>query len=1256
MNTTEPPWHVCPSCGTSYRNVLSPASHVKVMHSRRTATKRRRLQAPDNCAEGSLAVAGGADQALTQRQREFDAPFDADTPGGADGAAGCLPKDSEPVAMGAHASLNDAPGSSEDAGKETDAAANESEPYGDLARRVQVYFRHHTDVAPPLYKLSTAEVARHRSILSRLSRSETQLLDRCRRKGVSAAEAQDELLYFRDVRRTAVAEAKEPGRFVSKEDCKASDTDFTTGLHSGVGAFGTLSGEGFGRFVLQDRKVYAVEKNWKRCDIALSDLKSLFPQLNHLIVHAGAFRPAIDVVLEVIESAGGFSEISGFEAQSVPCSAGGCDCMDDTSGSIKKGLHQVRSSWRNGAAFEEMTQNVPRDSSGNPRGKLVPVSVYEDGIATADSGACSISVLRLWVVCNTDPRACKWVTVGVFPQEEDPTKAIPKDHVARARREVYQRYLFMVIKELAEASRSGRAIPGGIIYPRIYNIPVDQPACMSLLSHKRTNCDRECGQCDLRTRDEPDNVKAFTTTKANVQKVKNSLVALQSGLAKDKAFAKACKANERKSKLNTIRVIRKSTSPRIAPSLRPTESDILVVRAAEEAATTDATKAEEIVQSALDLVEAERERLQAVQNEAKAAALVRSTGHAEMLKSKGTPMDYQRATHLQLQVSEIEMKLAAAAQHNVDDDKGEFCEQDAGQKALMQRILKPLREELTSMSLNTSPSALAAVDGMVTRENRMSRISGYDNLHVSAEGTDRDFCDGISQVEADPEWSLGEVSKIATIRAINQALAQLPGPASLPGNARIRETATELQSGQTATLRRKLMAVIPVVLLGLRPQTEPDNDLLVQVGFRIADNDREMRSVNKPPSHCLRTEKQITCLQANYLKMARDMVVLLNVRPKSKLHNVAFHIRGSLEQFGTFRDTDTNENERQNKDPRRTWRITSKRKADLAATVMSIMLSKERQSVEEKEQVDAVARASTDESVALSTRYKTTVPRRLLETGRLSANLLSQQESIICEIRQCLSTAESIEEGLSHSLEDCPRTESPTNKPWVQLKRMSQLVVAARFEWAPATPVSQTLHLKPFNDRRGLTQRPGIAYNPQQSSVVESCAASPENVHTRCGLLAAVLRSRSDHGPAIERCHDVTVIMRLEVAEPAPGNVKMVREFGHRRFRHARSPSGELIVDVMSAQVVVRELALVPDLHYARKQWGRDFTVAQGLRSVVAMRSDMHYFDVRTVQFTSAPTRTLLCGSRDPRSNDTQLVTEQDAPDDEHGDVPDLLT
>lgn len=81
---------------------------------------------------------------------------------------------------------------------------------------------------------------------------------------------------------------------------------------------------------------------------------------------------------------------------------------------------------------------------------------------------------------------------------------------------------------------------------------------------------------------------------------------------------------------------------------------------------------------------------------------------------------------------------------------------------------------------------------------------------------------------ADPKWSLKEVSKLATIRAINEALSQIPGPASLPGNARIHESVTELQSGQTATLRQKFTAVLPAVLIGLRPQTEPDNDLLVK--------------------------------------------------------------------------------------------------------------------------------------------------------------------------------------------------------------------------------------------------------------------------------------------------------------------------------------------------------------------------------------------------------------------------------------------
>lgn len=162
---------------------LSLASHVRAKHGRRTAAARRRPHATTGGVTGISSNVGAVREGATEMLVESETHFDTEVDKGESGAvAGTLRvQDSEfdcsiLEVLGNRGETADGVG-----------AATVSEPglYGDLARRVQIYFRRQNETATPLYDLSSAEIEKHRSRLSRLSRSETQLLDRCRRKGAS---------------------------------------------------------------------------------------------------------------------------------------------------------------------------------------------------------------------------------------------------------------------------------------------------------------------------------------------------------------------------------------------------------------------------------------------------------------------------------------------------------------------------------------------------------------------------------------------------------------------------------------------------------------------------------------------------------------------------------------------------------------------------------------------------------------------------------------------------------------------------------------------------------------------------------------------------------------------------------------------------------------------------------------------------------------------------------------------------------------
>lgn len=422
----------------------------------------------------------------------------------------------------------------------------------------------------------------------------------------------------------------------------------------------------------------------------------------------------------------------------------------------------------------------------------------------------------------------------------------------------------------------------------------------------------------------------------------------------------------------------------------------------------------------------------------------------------------------------------------------------------------------------------------------------------------------------------------------------------------------------------------------------------------MAECERKLRSVNEPVTHVARTAKEIETLQRDYFVMIRALCKLLRMRPKTKQHNAVFHLGSSLHHFSTVRDTDKDENETRNKEERSMWSISNQQKKDIASTTISTLLSKWRVDEEsvQNERCDDAHREGADhvlhdvaDGVRVTTSKYLTVPPRLDAPERLQHDALTEQGKMTAQLQWALGLSDDVESGLSLALTKKKPVEAPESLLWTPLRRLSQIVISTSLEWEPTQIFAQTLHFTEMPASPGRWQSPGVAYR---------LASDNEIAPLRVGVACAALRAANDRRPSSRRCHDLVVVLRLNQCEPAVGNEKMVKEYGHRRLQHAMDDhSSRVVVDVVSSVHLTREVVLIPDLHYARKQFGAGFQLVYALHCRGKERAEMKYFEVRTVQLSSAPMRTLNSGillQRELSETECFHVSGKDASDDESSD------
>ncbi|KAI0557092.1 hypothetical protein FGB62_342g012 [Gracilaria domingensis] len=167
--------------------------------------------------------------------------------------------------------------------------------------------------------------------------------------------------------------------------------------------------------------------------------------------NTGAFRSVLRLMKEEIDSAGGIEEVQAFSSTS------------------RAGQRTYSSPW-NADIMLKYKKHV---------GEKV-----------------SASTLRVRF-SNLNNRSQEWHEVGIAPCVDMKDVERSSLDLRRERIQLFQRFLFLALKDLIEASRAGIVVEETIVVPRIGMIVADQPQERAFFSLKSADSFRDCSLCEM---------------------------------------------------------------------------------------------------------------------------------------------------------------------------------------------------------------------------------------------------------------------------------------------------------------------------------------------------------------------------------------------------------------------------------------------------------------------------------------------------------------------------------------------------------------------------------------------------------------------------------------------------------------------------------------------------------------------------------------------------------------------------------------
>lgn len=221
--------------------------------------------------------------------------------------------------------------------------------------------------------------------------------------------------------------------------------------------------------------------------------------------------------------------------------------------------------------------------------------------------------------------------------------------------------------------------------------------------------------------------------------------------------------------------------------------------------------------------------------------------------------------------------------------------------------IRQVRKYLEGLSAHEYPPALETFSGLGSEPYRLYQSIAFDKLHALDLGSFRQLPDEAFRL-ASPDCYSG-LSKTEVVAIWNQIMLDVPRAARLGNCTPFRLTAGEKQAGMSGKLRREMLPFVWFCFMGVTQNTDPDEDLLLQVALLWDLVQGELCGVNKRPGSARRTLEEVDKLRSIWFDAGKSTAAVLGGNDSTKLHRVMRYMRNHIVDFGCVRKGATDENE-----------------------------------------------------------------------------------------------------------------------------------------------------------------------------------------------------------------------------------------------------------------------------------------------------------------------------------------------------------
>ncbi|KAI0558010.1 hypothetical protein FGB62_243g015 [Gracilaria domingensis] len=515
--------------------------------------------------------------------------------------------------------------------------------------------------------------------------------------------------------------------------------------------------------------------------------------------------------------------------------------------------------------------------------------------------------------------------------------------------------------------------------------------------------------------------------------------------------------------------------------------------------------------------------------------------------------------------------------------------------------LKEAERYLESVSASKFPPVLAAFAGAGTFPFRLYSSVSFDRLHAWDYGVVRMLTDDAYKVfDSEPQYYGYSKTKIVSIA--NARIQDVPRSASIRRITAFRKTANETQAGITGKMRRDLLCFLWSSVMGISRRVNPDNDKFVQVLLKADLFQRKLMGINMSLQSMGRTLKDIQDIAELGFEVGKDVVSLMKCAVNTKVHRIMRHVLDHLVDYGCIRKGSTDINETQHKITKKGYRATNKHPGHLAKQLLS---SRAIVGCNELRKEDSISKGVQNSAQSIS---------RLLLTRNISIasdrdfsrqdqressltlrrdrserfNFLRHIEAII-DASRTLEEIDAVIESEKHP------TTNRTN--WI---RLQSIKICDSFSWCSSEVVRQTIRI--INEAGKIVRRDAVEYEVNES------------VHF--GFVQSIYKSCGRK----QEC--VVLVRRLKGAQPESGNVRVVNEYGNRRYMYVESDE-DVKIDCIQEQNIRRMVMLIPDPWQCSKRFGADYRTFN-LPDNRESRKSAAFFEVAGYQFTSFPEQSAI--------------------------------